>query len=343
MKASYFLGNKSFEVRDVEPQQPGNDEIMIKVGACGICGTDVHIFHGEKGSAEVVPPVVLGHEFAGEIVAIGKAVRHFAVGDHVTVDPNIYCGKCEFCKSGKKQLCENLYAIGVNRNGGFAQYCTVPEAQCIKLRKDIPYQVGAMAEPVACCLHGIRRVKIGPGDTVCVIGGGAIGLIMVQLAKLAGASAVVVSEPVEMRRNVSMQVGADDTIDPFHEDLFGRFQELTGEQGADVVIECVGRAEASHQAITLANKGGHILLFSVPKPGAEVSLDLTSVYQKELDIYGSFINPDTQSRAVALINSGRLDLLPIITHQYPLSQLEQAIQKQMDMDSLKVVIDPWIG
>lgn len=340
MKVSCFLGNKTFEVREAELQQPKENEVIIKVGACGVCGTDVHIYHGEKGSAEVVPPVVLGHEFSGEVTAIGSGVQHFQVGDHVTVDPNIYCGKCEFCKTGKKQLCENLYAIGVNRDGGFAEYCTVPAAQCLKLEKTVPYEIGAMSEPVACCLHGIKRAQIQPGDTVCIIGGGAIGLIMVQLAKLVGAAAVIVSEPVEMRRQVASQIGADFTIDPIHENLLDRFYELTGKQGADVVIECVGRVEASHQAIELAGKGGHVLLFSVPKPGTEVALDLMSVYKKELTICGSFINPDIQYKAVELINSGRLDLAPIITNRYPLNQMEEAIKKQMSSDSLKVIVVP---
>lgn len=339
MKANYFLGNRSFELRQIDIPEIGPKDILLRVAACGICGTDVHIYHGDKGSAEVTPPVVLGHELAGVVEAVGEQVTTLQVGDHVSVDPNIYCGKCHYCQIGKKQLCENLYAIGVNRDGGFEEYCTVPEAQCYPLRKEIPLRYGAMVEPLACCIHGIDRAKIRPGDTVCVIGGGAIGLLMVQLAKYSGASQVVLSEPVEMRRQVGMELGADAAIDPIHEDIAARLQEILKNPGADVVIECVGTPIATAQAFQAASKGATVLLFSVPKPGTTHPLSLEDVYHKELTILGSMINPDTHGRAAALINSGVIRLDPIITHAYPVEQLEDAILMQQSSESLKVIVE----
>ena len=138
MRSSYFLGNGEFEVREELIPELGEKDVLVKVAACGICGTDVHIYHGDKGSAEVNPPVVLGHELAGVVEKIGGKVTTVQVGDHVTVDPNIYCGRCHYCQIGKKQLCTNLYAIGVNRNGGFAEYCVAPETQCYHLEPDVP-------------------------------------------------------------------------------------------------------------------------------------------------------------------------------------------------------------
>ena len=180
MKASYFVGKGSFEVRQAPELHPGAGEVVVRNKFCGVCGTDVHIFHGEPGSADVNPPVVLGHEYSGEIVEVGEGVTDLQVGDHVTVDPNIYCGKCEHCRNGKKQLCESMEAIGVTRDGGFAEYSRIPASQAFKLDPAVPYEAAAMAEPLACCLHGIDLAGIKPGQKVCVIGGGAIGLIMVQ-------------------------------------------------------------------------------------------------------------------------------------------------------------------
>ena len=316
------------------------DEVLIKVAACGVCGTDVHIYHGSKGSAEVHPPVVLGHEFSGIIVQTGTAVDRFSPGDHVTVDPNIYCGECSFCRRGQKQLCQNLQAIGVTRNGGFAEYCYAPQQQCFLLSDSVPLRHGAMAEPLACCLHGIDRAEIRPGDTVCVIGGGAIGLMMVQLARMSGASRIVLSEPVSYRREIGLQLGADHAVDPTAVPLPQQLQQLLGTAGADIVIECVGNTIATAQAMAAAKPGATILLFSVPKTGTVHPLSLDDVYQKELRIVGSKINPDTHQRAVDLINSGRLQFAPLITHSYPVEQTEAAILRQMADDSIKVVVEP---
>lgn len=340
MKASYFLGDKKFEVREVSVPEIGEQDVLVRVAACGVCGTDVHIYHGSKGSTDVKPPVVLGHELSGVVEKTGSQVTTVKPGDHVTIDPNIYCGKCHFCQIGKKQMCENLYAIGVNRDGGFAQYCVAPETQCYQLEKEVPLKYGAMTEPLACCVHGIDRAKIRQGDTVCVIGGGAIGLLMIQLAKLSGASKVILSEPVAMRREIGKKVGAWETIDPIHENIKERLKELLGTEGVDVVIECVGTPIAAEQAFLAADKGGTILLFSVPKPESSYSLHLEEVFQKELTILGSMINPDTHGRAAALINSGVLKLEPIITHSYSVEQLEEAILMQQSAESIKVIVEP---
>lgn len=340
MKGNYFLGGKKFEVSEQEIPETGARDVLIRVAACGVCGTDVHIYHGSKGSTDVKPPVILGHEFSGVVEKVGSEVTTVRPGDHVTVDPNIYCGKCHFCQIGKKQMCENLFAIGVNRDGGFAEYCLVPETQCYQLDKDVPLKYGAMTEPLACCIHGIDKAKIQPGNTVCVIGGGAIGLLMVQLAKISGASKVVLSEPVAMRREIGMEVGACKTIDPIHEDISEQLEKCLGAKGADVVIECVGTPVAAQQAFLAADKGATILLFSVPKPDSTYNLHLEDVFQKELTIVGSMINPDTHGRAAALINSGVLKLEPIITHSFPVEQVEEAILAQQSAETIKVIVEP---
>ena len=338
MKASRFLGNKTFAVSDLPTPHAGPGELVLRNQVCGVCGTDVHIYHGEPGSADVNPPVVLGHEYSGEVVEVGEGVTGFAVGDHVTVDPNIYCGHCAYCQNGKKQLCPSMEAIGVTRDGGFAQYSRIPASQAFKLEPTVPWEAAAMAEPLACCLHGIDLAGIQVGDKVCVVGGGAIGLLMVQLAKLSGASQIVLSEPNEKRRQVGLQLGANAAIDPTRPDAQEAFAQVLG-GGANVVIECVGNVPAVKSAFQFAGKGATVLLFSVPKVDATFDLPLFDVYKKELTIKGSFVNPDTHARAVALINSGKVDFGPIITHRFTLDQLPEAIAMQMSDASIKVVVE----
>lgn len=343
MRGSYFLGSDhqtKFEVRDIELSDLKDNEVLVKNMACGICGTDVHIYHGEAGSATVNPPIVLGHEFSGVIEKVGDKVTAVKVGDHVTIDPNMYCGKCRSCRMGRKQNCENLIALGVNMNGGFAEYTIAPEAQCFTIHKDVDFDVAAMAEPLACVIHGIDQTQLHAGQSVVVIGGGTIGLLMVQMAKLSGAATVVLSEPVEMRRKLGRKLGADFTIDPIKEDITEKMLEYTGRTGADVVIECVGKVFAAEQAIKFADYGAMVLLFSVPSPNAILNLPLFDLYKKELKLVGSMINPDTHQRAVNLINSGKIKVKELITHVYGLDDLDGAIHKQMSNDSIKVVVHP---
>ena len=339
MRSNYFTGNGHFEMRTEPVPSPARNEVLVRVMSCGICGTDVHIYHGEPGSAEVVPPVVLGHEFAGVVEAAGEDVTLFRKGDHVAVDPNIYCGLCRPCRMGRKQNCEHLFALGVNVNGGFAEYALCPETQCYKVNSDIPFDVAAMAEPLACVIHGIDRANILPGQNVLVVGGGTIGQLMVQTARLSGAGTVILSEPIEQRRRIGLASGADFALNP-QGDLPGLIAGCTSGDGVDVIIECVGTQAAVKQAINCAGPGTTVLLFSVPRPDAAVSLPLFDVYKKELKIIGSIINPDTHQRAVNLINGGRLRIGELITHSYGLAELEQGIHLQMSSESVKVVVHP---
>lgn len=343
MKSCYFLGAEKtprFEVRAVEKSSLTAHQVLVKNEACGVCGTDVHIYEGGKGSAEVIPPVVLGHEYAGIVVEVGCAVTSVAPGDHVALDPNMYCGLCTPCRMGKKQNCRNLFALGVNVDGGMAEYSVCPDTQCFKIKDGINFDYAAMVEPLACAIHGLDKAGIRSGQKVLVIGGGTIGLLMVQLAKLQGAAVVALSEPIEMRRKIGLELGADCAVNPLKEDLREKFREAAGEEGADVVIECVGKPFAAEQALAMAGYGATVLLFSVPPVDATVQLPLFDVYQKELKIVGSMINPDTHQRAVNLINSGMINLEKLISHRFGLAEVEDAIKMQMSSESIKVVIHP---
>ena len=186
--------------------------MLVKVKACGICGTDVHIFHGDEGAAPTPPGTVLGHEFSGVVEDVGKDVTEVTPGDKVCVDPNKLCGKCDYCRGGMGHFCSHITGIGTTVNGGFAEYCCVPVSQVYPFKKS-GYEQAAMTEPVACCLHGIDRCNISCGDTVLIIGGGMIGLIMLQLAKISGAGKVLLSEPIAEKREQARRLGADICID----------------------------------------------------------------------------------------------------------------------------------
>lgn len=337
-QASFFLGGGRFETRTVPLPVPGPGEVLLRNRAAGVCGTDVHIYKGEPGASPVRPPVVLGHEYAGEVCAVGPGVDALRPGDHVAIDPNIYCGACRACRTGKKQHCAHMDAIGVGRDGGFAEYSRVPAAQCFLLDPALPFEAGALTEPLACCLHGIDLAGIRPGDHVYIIGGGAIGLLMVQLARLSGAATVTLSEPVAARRERGLQLGADWALAPQEGVYPAAAPKALREGGADVVIECAGRPAATQRAFEAAARGAAVLLFSVPAPDTVFPLRLFDVFQKELKIMGSFVNPDTHQRAVDLLNAGRIQTAPLITHRFPVAQTEDAIRMQMSPEAIKVLV-----
>ena len=343
MRGSFFLGanqDTKFEIREMPRPDLGPHDVLVKNMACGICGTDVHIYHGEEGSAAVTPPVVLGHEYSGIVEQIGSEVTVVKPGDHVTIDPNMYCGICRSCRMGRKQNCEHLFALGVNVNGGFAEYSVCPETQCFVLKKDVDFDVAAMAEPLACVIHGIDLSGIKPGQSVAIIGTGAIGFLMMQMAKLKGASTVIMCTTNDERAELAIRLGADYVINSKKENLVEKIKEYTDSDGVDVVIECVGKTVATNQAIQIAGKGATIVLFSVPAPDATYALPLIDVFKKELTIVGSLINPDTHQRAVNIINEGRIEIKDLITHTFSLDNLEEAIHRQMSHDSIKVVVHP---
>ena len=343
MKGNFFLGadkEQKFEMREMDLHELGPHDVLVKNMACGICGTDVHIYHGGEGSAKVEPPVVLGHEFSGIVEAVGSEVTVVKPGDHIACDPNKYCGLCRPCRMGKKQNCEHLYAVGVNANGGFAQYSRFYEGQCFKINDDVDFDVAAMTEPLACVIHGIDLAAIKPGQNVAVIGTGAIGFLMMQMAKLEGAGKVIMCATSDEKCKMALELGADYAINSKKEDLKEKIKEITGSDGVDVAIECVGKIPAVEQAFQIAGLGCKILIFSVPDPGAKVELDLFDLFKKELCITGSIINPDTHQRAVNMINSGKLHIKELITHTFPLTGVEDAIHMQMSKESIKVVVHP---
>lgn len=339
MKSAVFYGKHDMRVEEREIPEVGPQEVLIQVKACGICGTDVHIYEGDKGAAEVTPPTILGHEFAGVIVKRGNQVKNFREGDRVCIDPNCICGNCDFCKNGQVHFCEHMIGYGTTVNGGFAQYCVVRESQVYRLGENTSFAQGAMTEPVACCLHGIDMCDIQPGHQVVVIGGGMIGLLMLQLAKLAGATKVALLEPVEKKREMGRRLGADICIDPLKEDVEARLKEA-GMTWIRCVIECAGLPSTMEQAISLAGKKGTVMMFGLTKPDATISVRPFEIFQKELTLKASYINPCTQNRALQLIDSGRLDVESMVCSTIGLEELESVLSDPKRRAEGKFIVIP---
>lgn len=341
MKSAVFYGKHDLRIEESTIQQVGENEVLIKVKACGVCGTDIHIYEGDKGAAEVTCPTILGHEFSGVVTGVGSNVQTYKVGDRVCVDPNCYCGTCESCRNGVAHYCENMIGYGTTINGGFSEYCVVNERQVYKIGNNTSFEEGAMAEPVACCLHGIDMCDIHPGHQVVVIGGGMIGLLMMQLAKISGAAKVALLEPVESKRKVAKKLGADICIDPINEDVKSVLNNH-GMQWINTVIECVGRPSTIEQAIDIAGNKAVVMMFGLTKPDEIISIKPFEIFKKELVLKSSFINPYTQKRALDLIDSGRLDVSSMVYEVCGLEKLKDILSNLELRSKGKYIISPEI-
>ena len=336
MKAAVYHGPGDLRVEEVPVRKLKDNEVKIQVKYCGICGTDIHIFHGDGGCCDVTPPLVPGHEFSGVVAEVGAGVKTVKVGDRVTGDPNDMCGECYFCKNGMQHFCKNNIGIGTTVDGGFAEYVIMREKQAYKVSDELSFIEAAMAEPISCCLHGIDLCNIKAGDTVLVIGGGPIGMIMMQLAKNAGASKVIMSEPVEEKREQALKLGATKTIDPLHEDVEDVLAEYC--ENVNVVIECVGNVHTQADAVRFAGKGATIMYFGLAAPEESFPIRPDDIFKKELHITSSYINPYSFERAIQILESGTVELESLITNVVPLDDIADVFTKPEYRRTGKVMI-----
>lgn len=332
MRAARLIEPGRMAVVEVPKPVPGPGDLLVRVEACGICGSDRHMFRGEYPTAW---PVTLGHEFAGLVEAVGPGVSGFAPGDRVTGDPNIACGQCRACRDNRPNLCENLTAIGVQRDGGFAEYVLVPAGQAARLPAGLDPLHGAFCEPVSCCLHAIDVARIPRGGSVLILGGGVIGLLMVQLALLVGAGTVVLATRQAPRRQLALELGATHAVDPAGGDA--AFAAALP-RGADVVIECAGVPETFEQSLRLARRGGAVVVFGVVAQGAEATVLPFDLLTRELRIESAWLNPLTVPRAAELIASGALALDRLITRRISLDDVPAAIARAPEFGEIKLVM-----
>ena len=336
MRAALF--NAPFEIDVIDYSLPGlkSNEILIKVEICGLCGTDFHIFRGESYSK---PPLIPGHEYTGIIVDKGSQVKELQIGDHVVIDPNIYCGECKYCRTGNINFCSKLKALGVSLNGGFAEYSIVPASQAYLIPKEFPFTSAAFAEPLSCCVRGIDQAAIKVGESVVIIGGGTIGLLMLQLAKISGAGKILLIEPGELKRKLAIQIGADYVFDPNNKEINLQISDITL-GGPDVVIECVGKSAAAKLAVDLTKRGGRVVIFGLAEKDDSININLQNFFLKELSIKGSLLNPFTFSRAVELLVNEKVQVEKLHPVVSPLEDLKKILSLPRNLEVTKYQITP---
>ena len=335
MRALRFHAVGDFRLEDVPVPTPGPGEVRIRPVAVGVCGTDVHILDGSFASR---PPVILGHEVAGIVDAVGSDVRSAREGDLITVEPHRYCGVCRYCRLGREHLCLNKEAFGVHLDGGMAEFQVIPERTVYRLPDGIDPKVGALAEPLSCAVHAMDRLSARSGTSVIIFGAGPAGLILVSLCRLAGLVPIVVAEPDVARRSSAIVFGAHATVDPSTESWVEDAQGFVGRAGFDSVVEAVGSPRVLETAISLAARGGTILVFGVANPDATAVIKPQEVFAKELTILGTVINPYTHHRAVELLPELGLDRLGI--KSYGLDAHEQAFAAHHKRAAGKVQFAP---
>jgi L-iditol 2-dehydrogenase len=336
MQAVRLLSSGELVLADVPIPMPEPGDILVRIEACGICGSDRHMF---KGEYPTLKPVTLGHEFCGIVESVGADIGAIAIGERVTGDPNIFCGSCPQCRRGRFNLCDNLSAIGVWRDGGFAEYVVMPQGQAHRLPLTLDPLHGAFCEPLACCLHGLDIARIRPGDSVAVLGGGVIGLLMVQLARLAGAGTVIVSTRQKPRRDLALQLGATHAVDPSAVDGTAAIRDIVP-GGVDVVLECAGVAETFQQSLKLARRGGAVVVFGVVPAGLEVPVYPFDILVNELRIEAAYLNPLTHARAVAMIAGGVLEIDRLITRTIGLEEVPAVIAAKPELGEIKIIAVP---
>jgi L-iditol 2-dehydrogenase len=314
MKSLLLSEYSHLKLADLPLPEAGRGEVLVRVEACGICGSDVHGFDGSTGRR--IPPIVMGHEAAGTVEAIGAGVTKYKKGDRVTFDSTVYCGECPYCLRGQINLCDNREVIGVScgdyrRHGAFAEFVVVPERIMYPLPDDITFNEAAMLEAVSVAMHGVKVSEIEGGETALVVGAGMIGLLIVQAARAAGCARVFVSDVDDTRLKLARQVGADEALHCSGAELVAEIMRLTGGKGVDLALEAVGRNETVSGAIDCTRKGGKVTLVGNVSP--EVTLPLQKVVVKQLRLQGSCASSGEYTEAIELIASGKIKVKPLIT------------------------------
>lgn len=335
MKAAVFEGEGRLAIREVEvPQVRAPDDVLLAVRAAGICGTDVHILAVPPGHPATTG-VVMGHEYAADVVAVGDGVQHVRPEDRVVVDPSVWCGTCAYCQMGMTNLCDRMTGIGIFRHGGFAPFSIVPARALYRIAPSVAPEIGALAEPLADVVNGLRKVRVMPGETALVLGAGPIGLLFTLLLRAAGARSLV-AEVSPVRAAHAAACGADLVINPREADLPQVVRGATV-LGADVVIDAVGTL--LNEALQCVRKGGRVLLFGMHEH-ARPAVKQYDVTKHEIQILGTYIARGTFPLAIRLLEEGRIDFGRLVTHRLPLGEIHAGIDLLRRGQAVKVAILP---
>lgn len=342
MKALLLNQYRDLQITDVPQPIPAADEVLIRVAACGICGSDVHGYDGSSGRR--IPPIVMGHEAAGRIASVGSAVKNLAEGERVTFDSTIFCGECKHCRNGNMNLCDRRQVLGVScgdyrRAGAFAEFVSVPARVVHRLPDSLPYSEAAMLEAVAVAIHGVSLAQLKRGDTALVIGAGTIGLLTMQALRAAGCERIMIADVDATRLKLAESLGASIVLSA-QSDLVAQVLQLTQGTGVDVVIECVGRNETIAASIDSVCKGGTVVLVGNIAP--EITLPLQKVVTRQIRLQGSCASSGEYPKAIELMASGAIRVKPLITAVAPLDDGAQWFERLYNREPnlMKVVLTP---
>jgi Threonine dehydrogenase and related Zn-dependent dehydrogenases len=321
MKALVLKKYNEFSIDDIPQPEYSEDEVLVRVKACAICGSDVHGMDGSTGRR--IPPVVMGHEASGIIEAIGKNVKSFKVGDRVTFDSTVYCGKCFFCRRGEINLCDNRRVMGVScgdyrLNGAFAEYVSIPQHILYPLPDRVSFEQAAMVEPLSIAFHALRRSPVMLNDTAVVVGAGMIGLLIIQLLKIAGCGRIIAVDLIQEKLDMARKFGADVCLKSDKSDVAAQVYALTGNRGVDIAFEVVGITQTVQTAIAALKKGGALTLVGNISP--KVDLPLQSVVTRQISLYGTCASAGEYTHCLDLIASGKVDVDSFISAIAPLSE-----------------------
>jgi 2-desacetyl-2-hydroxyethyl bacteriochlorophyllide A dehydrogenase len=334
MKAVVFPKSGMVEVQNVSDPVAGADDVVVAVKSCGICGTDLHIFRNEYMSTF---PLIPGHEFHGEVIEVGNAATSLHIGDRVVIDPNLYCGKCNRCRNEQPNQCLNLKSVGVTRDGGFAQYVSVPERACYRLPDTMTDTQAAFVEPVACVVYALRRLHVNPAARVLILGAGPMGLLLVQALRHTGASLIAVTEKQPHRLILAQSMGANAAV-VADADQTRHLKDLSSD-GFDVVIDATGVPAVIEGAFQYLRPRGQYLQFGVAPIGAKITLSPYDLFRNDWTIIGSFALAYAFQAAIDWLNYGVIDVSGLVSHTVPMDDFASAFDMFGKGQTLKVHID----
>jgi 2-desacetyl-2-hydroxyethyl bacteriochlorophyllide A dehydrogenase len=332
LKALKKFGKGKVELVEVPTPDLRSTDLLLKPLYSGICATDLHVLYHDLGqNKEERFPVVMGHEFSAEVVEKGDMVSNYigsdqniSIGDRVTVEPVLPCGKCDYCLKGHINVCPHMSHLGMYEDGCYADFVRVPFDRVHKLPDGLTSRAGALVEPLSCAINFIDKSQIQPGNTVVILGGGSIGILTLQVALAAGAGQVIVSEPVQRKRELALKLGASEVIDPINENIYDKVKELTDHKGADIVIECVGIPATASQMLHLVRKGGRCVMSGIP--AESVDMDLSPLVFGEVELVGVHATAWQFPRAMRLIERGLVDVEASLDRTVPFSEAIEALE-----------------
>lgn len=327
-------GTRQLELQEVPIPEIGNpDDVLLKVEACGICGSDVAILAGVH---PVVLNTIIGHEFIARVEAVGEDVTHVKPGDLAAIAPNLSCGVCPYCRLGMTNQCENWSCLGVHINGGFSEYTIAPASAVLPLSPNLHLEESVFIEPLSCVYTGTSKIKIQPGESVVVLGAGPIGLIFIKIFKASGAGTIIVSDIAPLRLEYAKKAGADVVVNPRAQDLEEIVKAETG-IGAEVVVDAVG--SLANESTQLAAKKGRICLFGVNSE-ARPELEQWMVTHNELEIFGTFVGVNMFPPAIRMLETGVISLADLLSHRIPLSNIHRGFEAIQVGEAIKIMVVP---